>query len=86
MGNLRANGDRLYVTFSQGYEDLQLPNPQLLALHTACARVVRMAGAAEAFDRLERDVEDEMVLAFDGSSTRLLDHLLTPFAAIPGAT
>ena len=36
-----------------------------------------MSGAAEAFDELERDVEDTRVLAFDGSSSHLLDHLLT---------
>ena len=42
-----------------------------------------MSGAAEAFDEVERDVEDTRVLAFNGSSAYLLDHLLTPFAAIP---
>ena len=44
----------------------------------------RMFGAVEAFDELERDIEDIRVLAFNGSSVRLLDHLLTPFAVIPG--
>jgi len=45
-----------------------------------------MSGAAEAFDKLERDVEDTRVLAFDGSSVHLLDHFLTPFAIVPGVT
>lgn len=36
-----------------------------------------------AFDELERDIKDTRVLAFDGSSTRLL-HLMSLFAAIPG--
>ena len=43
-----------------------------------------MSGAAEAFNEVERDVEDTRVLAFDGSSAHLLDHLLTPFVAISG--
>ena len=42
-----------------------------------------MSGAAEAFDKVERDLEDTTVLAKDGSSARLLDHLLAPFEAIP---
>ena len=43
-----------------------------------------MSGTAEACDGLERDVQDTRVLAFDGSSTQLLVHLITPFATIPG--
>ena len=43
-----------------------------------------MSGAAETFDELERDIEDGTALAFDGSSAHLLDHLMTPFAVIPG--
>ena len=42
-----------------------------------------MSGAAEAFDEVERDIEDTRVLAFNGSSAHLLDHLLIPFVAIP---
>lgn len=83
FGHLDADGNRLFVEFSSSV-DAQYPNPKLLALHAACARVAHMSGAAEAFDELERDVEDTRVLASDGSSARLLDHLITPFAAIPG--
>ena len=43
-----------------------------------------MSGAAKAFNELERDVEEALVLSSDGSSARLLDHLLTPFGTIPG--
>ena len=43
-----------------------------------------MSGAAEAFDELERDVEETRVLAFDGSSARLLDHLTPPSMTTPG--
>jgi hypothetical protein len=42
-----------------------------------------MSGAAEAFYKVERDLEDTQVLAADGSSAHLLDHLLAPFATIP---
>ena len=42
-----------------------------------------MSGAVETFDKMERDLENAMVLAFDGSSAHLLDHLLAPFEAIP---
>jgi len=81
---LHVDGDRLYVTFTSSHENARLPDPMLLALHAACARVVGMSGAAEAINELERDLEETRVLAFDGSSARLLDHLITPFAIIPG--
>ena len=70
--------------FTSNHGDAQLPNPKLLTLHAACARVVRMSGAAEAIDKLECDVEEMRVLAFDGSSSHLLDHLMIPFATISG--
>ena len=70
---------RLFVTFSPNDNGLALPDPRLLALHATCARVAHMSGAAEAFEKVERDLEDTMVLAKDGSSARLLDHLLAPF-------
>ena len=38
-----------------------------------------MYDIAEAFDELERDIENIRVPAFDGPSPRLLDCLLTPF-------
>lgn len=82
--HLHVDGDQLSVTFSSNHKDARVPNPKLLALHAACARVAHMSGAAEAFDELERDVEVTRVLAFDGSSAHLLDHLMTPFATIPG--
>ena len=84
FGHLHADSDRLSVTFSQSHESLQLPNPQLLALHAACARIARMSGAAKAIEELEHNIEDIRVLAFDGSSARLLDYFLTLLVAIPG--
>ena len=78
-----SSGD-LVVTFTSSEGDLELPDPQLLGLHAACARVAHMSGAAEAFDKLERDVEDIEVLASDGTSAHLLDHLLVPLAPIHG--
>jgi len=43
-----------------------------------------MSGAAEAIDELECDVEETRALAFDGSSARLLDYLMAPFATNSG--
>ncbi|KAF9778920.1 hypothetical protein BJ322DRAFT_1113799 [Thelephora terrestris] len=84
--HLHADGDHTFVTFSPSphYEGARLPNPQLLALHAACARVAHMSGAAEAFDELEREVEETNLLASDGSSAYPLDHLMSLFATIPG--
>ena len=84
-GYLHEDGDRLSVTFSSNHENARLPDPRLLALHAGCARVAHMTGAARAIAELERNAEEARVLAADGSSARLLDHLMTPFAVIPGA-
>ena len=54
---LRDDGGRLSVTFSSSHADARLPNHRLLALHAACARVVHMSGADEAFYKLDRDAE-----------------------------
>jgi len=76
--------DRLFVTFSRPDPSLEYPDPRLLSLHAVCARVAHMSGAAEAFDKVDRDLEDVRVLALDGSSAYLIDHLLTPLEPIPG--
>ncbi|KAF8257881.1 hypothetical protein EI94DRAFT_1756444, partial [Lactarius quietus] len=76
--------NHLFVTFSRTDDSQEYPNPQLLGLHAVCAQVAHMSGAAEAFDKVEHDLEDTMVLALDGSSAYLLDHLLTPLEPIPG--
>ena len=68
----------LFVTFSSNDNGLVLPDPRLLPLHATCVRVAHLSGAAEAFNKVERDLEDAIVLAFDGSSAHLLDHLLAP--------
>jgi len=78
------SGDPLVVEFRSDLKNAPPPDPQLLALHAACARVAHMSGAAEFFDELERDVEETEVLAFDGSSARLLSNLMSPHALIPG--
>jgi hypothetical protein len=73
----------LFVSFSPNDNGLALPDPRLLGLHATCARVAHMSGAAEAFDKVERNLENAMVLASDRSSAHLIDHLLVPFEAIP---
>ena len=79
--------DHLLVKFPERDFNVSAPppDPKLLALHAVCARVAHMSGAAEAFDEFDRDLEDTIVLAEDGSSARLLDHVLTPFAVITSA-
>jgi len=83
--HLESVGDHLFVTFTRTHESQEYPDYRLLGLHAACARVAHMSGAAEAFDEVERDLEDTTVLAVDGSDAHLLDHLLIPHAAIPAA-
>ena len=53
-----------------------LPDPDLIALHAACARVAYLSGAAEHFDRVQEESEDIYVLASDGGSADLLSSLL----------
>jgi len=84
FGYLHRDGGRLFVTFSSRVTGARLPDSKLLTLHAICARVVHLSGAAQAIGELEEDVEEKRVLAFDGSSARLLDHLMAPFAVVPG--
>lgn len=74
-------GAPMMVNLPSQYKEIPPPNPLLLALHAACARVAHMSGAAEYFNQIERDTEDMKVLASDGSSARLLSSLLSPFAS-----
>lgn len=55
--HLRDDFGRLSVTFCSNHADARLPNPKLLALHAACARVVHMSGAEEAFDDPDPNAE-----------------------------
>ena len=48
------------VTFSQSDESLPLPDPQLLAIHAACARVTCMSGAAKVLDRDDKKTEENL--------------------------
>ena len=83
MGDDRhINGAPTFVEFSAQFEKASPPDPLLLGLHAACARVAHMSGAAEFFDRIERDAEEITVLAADGSSAPLLSNLLCPYADI----
>ncbi|KZT08980.1 uncharacterized protein LAESUDRAFT_647704, partial [Laetiporus sulphureus 93-53] len=55
---------------------LPLPSPELLALHAACAKVAHLSGAGAYIDKLDRDLDDLGVLAYDGGSTDVLSHAL----------
>jgi len=75
----------MVVEFASGHQKAPPPDLQLLALHTTCARVTRMSGAAKFLDQLQWDAEETNVLAFDGSSVGLLSNLISPFSVIHGA-
>jgi hypothetical protein len=74
----------MVVEFTLKYKNAQPPDPMLLALHTACARVAHMSDAAEFLNQLELDAEETDVLAVDGSSARLLSNLISSFAVLLG--
>ncbi|EAU89030.1 hypothetical protein CC1G_09999 [Coprinopsis cinerea okayama7 len=57
-------------------ESLPLPSPRYLEVHAAVARIAHLSGATQYIDRVMRDLEDSTVLADDGSSGELLEHLL----------
>lgn len=54
------------------------PTPFYLLFMRRVLRVVHMSGAAKFFDRVEGDAEETRVLALDGSSALLLNHLQSP--------
>lgn len=54
-----------------------LPDPRYLKLHAACARAAHLSGAAECIDQIFREEEVTKVLASDGGSSELLNHILT---------
>lgn len=64
--DLASDGGHPSVTFSEPDEDLQPPDPQLLALHAACARAAHMSGAVETLYLSESNVEDAEVMSSDG--------------------
>ena len=68
-------GDVIRECEAKGSPIPALPDPELIALHAACARVAHISGATEYLDILERDAE-MTVLASDGSSAYLLRGLL----------
>jgi len=77
-------GDVIRECEAKGSPIPALPDPELIALHAACARVAHMSGAAEYLDILERDAEEMAVLASDGSSAYLLRGLLSLVPACVG--
>jgi hypothetical protein len=53
---------------------LVLPDPALIAIRAACARVANLSAAAQQADRILRDLEDIAVLADDGSMVNFFPH------------
>ncbi|KAH7333911.1 hypothetical protein B0J17DRAFT_721147 [Rhizoctonia solani] len=66
-----------FVTLSSASSELPLPDPRYIAYHAACARVIKLSGAAEHISQVLRNVEETKVLSEDGTSGKLLDHLLS---------
>lgn len=60
------------VTF-RTVTDIPLPDPNLLAIHRACARIAHATGADESCERFFRDLEDGVV---EGDGSTPLDHLV----------
>jgi len=60
------------VNLTSTVQGLPLPDPKLLALHAACARICMMSGAGEHIDHIFREMEEMKVLAHDGGSAALL--------------
>jgi hypothetical protein len=64
------------ITLTTTNPNLPVPDPELLALHAACAKVAHLSGAATYIEDFDRDVEDLNVLAGDGRSADLLSHAI----------
>ncbi|KAJ7367927.1 hypothetical protein DFH08DRAFT_980884 [Mycena albidolilacea] len=62
-------------------DGLPLPEPRLLVLHAVCVRVAHMSGAAEVLDNFDRDMEESVVFASDGSSAHSIDMMLSPLVS-----
>ncbi|CAE6468112.1 unnamed protein product [Rhizoctonia solani] len=63
------------VKFADNGSGLELPDPRLIAIHAACAKVLDQSGMAEFVDNELRDMEETPVLAEDGSSKALMTAL-----------
>ncbi|KAL1943932.1 hypothetical protein VTO73DRAFT_3750 [Trametes versicolor] len=55
---------------------LPLPDARYLRTHAACARVAHLSGAAECIAKILHEEEITRVLASDGGSSELLNHVL----------
>ncbi|CAE6364000.1 unnamed protein product [Rhizoctonia solani] len=63
------------VTFATSTQ-YPLPDPRYLALHAACARIIKLSGAAEYVEKILRDAEEVKALSEDKSSSQLPCSLL----------
>jgi len=68
------------LTFTSNNPHVSLPDRRYLALHAACAKVMRAAGMAEAIDKLYDNWETTRVLSGDGASLPLLHDILSTIA------
>ena len=86
--HLRDDVGRLSVTFSSNHAGARPPNPKLLALHAASARVEHMSGAAKAFRELDRNAElfDELDCNAEASDESERDSEETSVFAFDGSS
>ena len=67
-----------FITFSTSDpENLPVPSPELLALHSTCCKVAHLSGASEYIDKIHRDADTIGVLSADGTSGDMLNYALS---------
>jgi hypothetical protein len=57
-------------------DQVMLTTPDPLALHATCAQVAPLSGAREYLDQILEETEEMEVLAQDGTSSKVLHHVL----------
>jgi len=71
-------GVKSRITFRSvpvGQEVIPAPDPRIIALHAACAKVAHMSAAAEYLEKVFRDPEQLRVMTDDGAFLNLVGTL-----------
>jgi len=66
--------DKIVTFVNEHSEEIDLPDPQILELHAAFSRVLHLTGAGEYFESHWRDLDENRVLASDGSTSWFSAH------------
>ena len=62
--------------------DSPTPDPRYLALHAACVKIAHPSVAGQYIDGVDRDISTTLVLANDGSSSRVLAETITRISTV----